>query len=67
MKIHSKIARLELDAMKLIAYSEEKEVEFIKKAFKLWQEVKKDFIGIIEVVEKKWDVKSDKSGKGYFG
>lgn len=67
MEIHKKIARLELDAIKLIDYSEEKEVEFIKKAFKLWQEVKKDFVKILEVVEKKWDVKSDKKNGGYFG
>jgi len=67
MEIHKKMARLEVDAIKLINYSEEKEAEFIKKAFKLWQTVKKDFIEVIEVVEKKWDVKTNPSTKNYFG
>lgn len=67
MEIHKKIARLEMDSLKLMEYSEEKEAEFIRKAFKLWQEIKKDFAKLIETLEKKWDVKSEKSKSGYFG
>jgi hypothetical protein len=67
MKIHNKIAKLEIELIKLVDYSEEKEIDFIKNSFKLWQEIKKDFVEIIEAVEKKLNVKSDKKNNGYLG
>ncbi|MDP2672632.1 MAG: hypothetical protein Q8O84_02360 [Nanoarchaeota archaeon] len=66
-EIYKKISKLEIDAMKLIDYSEKKEAEFIKNSYVLWQEIKKDFIKIIEGVEKRVDIKSEKTEKGYFG
>ena len=66
-EIYKKISKLEIDAMKLLDYSEKKEAEFIKKSYKLWQEIKKDFVKIIESVENKTEAKIEKSEKGYFG
>ena len=66
-EIYKKLSKLEIDALKLIDYSEKKEAEFIKNAYKAWQEIKKDFSKIIEGVEKKIEIKSEKSERGYFG
>src|SRR3989344_3585892 len=66
-EIYKKLSKLEIDAMKLIEYSEKKEAEFIKNSYAVWQEIKKDFVKIIEAVEKKAEIKSEKSEKGYFG
>ncbi len=66
-EIYKKLSKLEIEAMKLIDYSEKKEAEFINQSFKLWQEIKKDFVKIIESSEKKLDIKIEKTEKGYFG
>ena len=66
-EIYKKLSKLEIEAMKLIDYSEKKEAEFIKNSYKLWQEIKKDFVKIIESIENKLDVKVEKTEKGYFG
>ena len=66
-EIYKKLSKLEIDAMKLIDYSEKKEAEFIKNSYAVWQEIKKDFVKIIEPLEKRMDIKSEKSEKGYFG
>ncbi len=66
-EIYKKLSKLEIEAMKLIDYSEKKEAEFIKNSYKLWQEIKKDFVKIIEAIEKKSDAKIEKTEKGYFG
>lgn len=66
-EIYKKLSKLEIEAMKLIDYSEKKEAEFIKDSYKLWQEIKKDFVKIIEAVENKEKIKSERNGVGYFG
>ena len=66
-EIYKKLSKLEIDSMKLIDYSEKKESEFIKNSYKIWQEIKKDFVKIIEAVENKTEAKVEKSEKGYFG
>ena len=66
-EIYKKLSKLEIEAMKLIDYSEKKEAEFIKSSYTLWQEIKKDFPKIIESTGKRTEVKSEKSEKGYFG
>ena len=66
-EIYKKLSKLEIDAIKLIDYSEKKEAEFIKNSYNLWQEIKKDFPKIIEDIEKRMNIKSEKSEKGYFG
>lgn len=68
-ELYKKLSKLEMDAIKLMDYSEKKEAEFIKNAYNLWQEIKRDSIKIIESVEKKSEIntKTEKSEKGYFG
>jgi len=65
--LNEKISTLEIQAMKLINYSEEKEAEFINNAFEFWQEVKKEFSEFVESTEKKIKKDSKKTGKNYFG
>lgn len=67
MNLLKEISKLEIEMMKMIEYSEEKEAEFIKKSFKLWQSIKKDFLEFVETIEKKIDFKSETDVKGYFG
>ncbi|MBI2044012.1 hypothetical protein HYT24_01475 [Candidatus Pacearchaeota archaeon] len=66
--IYKELAKNELELIKLdLKYSEEKEAEFIKKAYKVWEKNSKILLGIIDSVEKNWDAKSELSGKSYFG
>ena len=67
-EIQKKLSNLIIERMELIDYSEEKEAEFIKKADKIWKEIKKDFIEIMRSLGKKSDKKNNEnSGKAYFG
>lgn len=66
--IYKKIARLEIDLLGIEAdYSEEKEAQFVKEGYEIWQEIKKEFLEILEVVKSNWDNKFEVNGKGYFG
>ncbi len=67
-EIYKKLAKIEIELIGLdIKFIEEKEVEFIKQAYEIWQEIKEDMLSIFEVVKKNWDNKSEVNGKGYFG
>lgn len=66
-ELYKKLSKLEIEAIKLMNYSEKKEAEFIKNSYKFWQEIKRDFAKIIESVENKLDIKVEKTEKGYFG
>lgn len=67
-ELYKKIAKADMDLIKLdLEYSEENEVEAIKKYFDMWQEIKKELLEIIEVIKKNWDAKIEDSEKGYFG
>ena len=50
-----------------LEFDEDKEAEFIKGSYKLWQEIKKELAGIFEKVEKHQDNKAEENNKGYFG
>ncbi len=66
--LYKKIAKVDIDLIELdIEYSEEKEAKSIKEYFSIWQDIKKDFLEIIDVIKKNWDNKIEDSGKGYFG
>ncbi len=66
--IYKKLAKREIDLIELdIDSTEEKEAEFIKESFELWQVIKKDFLKIIEVVKKNWDTEEKEGKKDYFG
>lgn len=67
-EIYKKLVKVEVTLIELdIKFSEEKEIEFIKESYKIWQEIKKDVLGVLEIVKKNWDNKSEINGKGYFG
>ena len=67
-EIYKKLAKVEVELIELdIQYNEEKEAEFIKNAFSLWQEVKEDVSKIVSVIKKNWDNETEASKKDYFG
>jgi hypothetical protein len=66
-EIYKKLAKMEIELVKVeVSFYEEKEAEFIKKSYNLWQEIKKEISEIIEVILKNWDNKFDTSNKNYF-
>lgn len=67
-EIYKKLAQIEIEIIELdIDFVEEKEVKFLKESYKVWQEIKKDFLKILEIIKKNWNTKSETNGKGYFG
>ena len=67
-EMYKKLAKMEIVLFEIdVDFSEEKESEFIKDSYNLWQEIKKEAIEIIGVVKKNWDNKSEVRGKDYFG
>ena len=67
-EMYKKLAKKEVDLLELdIASTEEKEVEFIKDSYKLWQEIKKDILEVFEAIKKNWDTKVEADNKDYFG
>jgi hypothetical protein len=68
MELYKKIAKIDVDMIELdLQYSEEKEAKSVKTYYEMWQEIKKELIGIVNVIKKNWDVKIEDSGKGYLG
>ena len=68
-EIYTKLSKNEIALIKLdLYYDEEKEAEFIKESYKLWQGTKKDMFDLMENVEKKLgeDV-VPRDNKAYFG
>ncbi len=67
-EIYKKLAKNEVSLIELdIASSEEKEAEFIKNSYRLWQEIKEGLLEIVEVIKKRWDTKVDEGKSGYLG
>lgn len=66
--IYKKLSKSEINIIELdLSFSEGKEAGFIRESFEIWQEIKRDFLEIIERVKKKWGSKSESAIKGYFG
>lgn len=67
-EVYKKLARNEINLIEAdTQFSEKKEAEFVKESYKLWQEIKKDTLEILDSVKKKWDSKFETNSKGYFG
>lgn len=49
-----------------LEFEENKEAEFIRQSYELWQEIKKELANIFEKVQKDWGTKKEESSKGYF-
>ncbi len=66
--IYKKLSKSEVQLIELdIEFSEEKEIEFVKESYVIWQEVKKDVLEVVDVIKKNWDNKIEVNGKNYFG
>ncbi len=67
-EIYKKLSKNELKLIELdIEYSEEKEALFIRDSYKMWQDMKKDLLDIIEKANENWDNKVESKNKDYFG
>ena len=67
-EMYKKMAKNEIKLIGIdIEFSEEKEAEFIKDSYKLWQRLKRDFLNIVGTIEKNWDNKFEVDKKGYVG
>lgn len=61
MKQEIKFIELDLE------FNEEKEAQFVKNSYELWQSIKKDMLKVIEKINLRWDDKFETNSKGYFG
>jgi len=67
-EVYKKLVKNEVRLIELdIEFVEKKEVEFVKESYKIWQEIKKDILKVVEVIKKNWDNKFETNNKGYFG
>jgi hypothetical protein len=58
----------ELEVLKLdLDYSENQEIDFLKRSYNCWQESKKELLLILEKVDSNWENKFEPTSKGYFG
>lgn len=65
---YKKLAKLELDLLELdLKFDDEKEADFVKSSYDVWQEVKNDLLEIVKTIKNNFDNKSEQNGKGYFG
>jgi len=67
--IYQKLMKHEIQYLKLeLDFSEENEAKILNESNELWQEVKRDFLSVLEVSEKyEESKKSGSNGRGYFG
>lgn len=62
------LARFEVEIIELdLVSSEEKEAEFIARAYFIWQDIKSDLLLVIGAVKSKWDSQIEAKNKNYFG
>ena len=67
-EIYKKLAKINVKILENeLIYSTEKEVDFIKNFYKEWQEIKKELLEVIKLVEENWDKKFDVDERSYFG
>ena len=67
-EVYKKLVKQELELVGLdLEFSEEKEAEYVKKVFSLWQDIKKDMLDVFKFVRENWDKEADKGSKAYFG
>ncbi len=66
-KIYTKLVDIELDVLEIdIKFNEEKEVKFLKKSFKIWNNLKEDLLNTICFIRENWEVNSSPDNKSYF-
>jgi len=66
--IYKNLAKIEVRLIELeVKFIEEKEADFIKESYNIWQKIKEDLLNVVGVIKENWDNKSEVNGKGYFG
>lgn len=67
-EIYKELSRIQIEVLKLdTIYDKKSEVEFIKKYYSLWQEMKKDIVAIIEKFAESIEKQERSKESGYFG
>lgn len=67
-EIYKELTKIELALVELdVDFSEKKEADFINNSYKIWLDVKKNFLSVIERMKTNWDNKSENNKNGYFG
>lgn len=67
-EIYKDLSRMQIRLIKLdTIYSEKEEVDFIKKTFEKWQDMKKKISSLVEIFEKEFEKSSVEKEKSYFG
>ncbi len=65
-EIYKKLAKTELELIDLdITYSEEKEAEFIRTFYGLWQDVKNELLEIMDKVKENWNKEIEKVDRSF--
>ena len=68
IEVYKELTKIEIRLIELDTdFFEEKEAEFIKEAYEIWQKIKKDVLEVVEVIKKNLDNKFEVNGKSYFG
>jgi len=67
-EIYKELSKLQITTMKLdTIYDEKKEVDFIRKTYSTWQDLKKKVYKLIESFEKEFEKNVETKEKSYFG
>jgi len=67
-EMYDLLAKVQIEVLKLdTVYSEEKEAEFIKKTYILWEKIKNNIFSLIETLEKGFDASITSVKRGYVG
>lgn len=67
-EIYKKLAKIEVKLIALdIEFSEEEEAEFVRESFNIWQEIKKDLLSVVDIINKNLDNKFEVNGGSYLG
>jgi len=68
LEAYKKLAKVEVSLIKLdIDPTEEKDAEYIKIAYKLWNDIKGELSDVISFIEDNWGNKIKPNNKDYFG
>lgn len=67
-EIYKKLVKIEVRLIELdLEFFEKKEADFIKETYSLWQEIKKEFLFVLDKIKKNWDNKLEGNSRAYFG